>query len=242
MSARASAAAAIDATAAIELLRSKSLPMLVQDEILRLILAGELAAGQKLNEMDLAARLGISRGPIREAFRGLEEAGLVKAERNRGVFVRRISPGEAIELYDVRAGLDDLAGRLLAPAITDAQIAELRAMIDQLDTYSEAQDIASYFPLNIRFHDRLVEMTGNGKLLAIYRRLINEMHLLRRHGMLHGGGLFVSNGEHRAIVDALARRDAEGAARVMRGHVTAGRDRLLAAMRDDLSAASAFSR
>jgi phosphonate utilization transcriptional regulator len=212
----------------IELLQSKSLPMLVQDEILRLILSGELQAGQKLNEIALASRLGVSRGPVREAFRALEEAGLVRPEKNRGVFVREISADEALELYEVRAALDEIAGRFLATRVTDAQLAELRCMIDALERH--AQDIAAYFPLNIRFHDRLVEMTANRTLLGIYRRLINEMHLLRRHGMLHGGGLLVSNLEHRRIVDALAQRDEVAVARVMREHVMAGRARLLDAI------------
>lgn len=213
---------------AIELLRSKSLPMLVQDEIVRMLHTGEIESGAKLNEMALAGRLGVSRGPVREAFRALEEAGLVKLEKNRGVFVRDISAGEAHELYDVRAGFDELAGRLLAPVITDGQLAELHAMVDAMDRL-EAAGIDAYFPMNIRFHDRIVEMTGNRKLITLYRRLINEMHLLRRHGLVHGGGLAVSNGEHRAIVRALAGHNPDIAARTMREHVVSGRARMVAA-------------
>ena len=212
----------------IELLRSKSLPMLVQDEIVRMLHAGEIESGSKLNELALAGRLGVSRGPIREAFRALEEAGLVKLEKNRGVFVREISADEAHELYDVRAGFDELAGRLLAPVIEGRQLAELNAMVDAMDRL-EAAGIDAYFPMNIRFHDRIVEMTGNRKLITLYRRLINEMHLLRRHGLVHGGGLSVSNGEHRAIVDALASRNPDTAARTMREHVVRGRARMVAA-------------
>lgn len=221
------AMATLSALSAIELLRSKSLPMLVQAEIVRMLHVGEIASGAKLSEAALAARLGVSRGPIREAFRALEEAGLVRLERNRGVFVREISAAEARELYDVRAGLDEMAGRLLAPIITDAQVAELRAMVDGMDTLGTA-GIDAYYPTNIRFHDRIVEMTGNAKLLAMYRRLINEMHLLRRHGLVYGGGLAVSNAEHRAVVEALARRDQEAAARAMREHVVLGRARMAA--------------
>jgi DNA-binding GntR family transcriptional regulator len=123
---------------AIELLRSKSLPMLVQDEIVRMLHAGEIESGAKLNEVALAGRLGVSRGPVREAFRALEEAGLVKLEKNRGVFVRDISDSEAHELYDVRAGFDELAGRLLAPVIGNRQLAELGAMVDAMDRLETA--------------------------------------------------------------------------------------------------------
>lgn len=207
---------------AIGLLQSKSLARLVQDEVVRMLHAGELVAGAKLNEVDLAGRLGVSRGPVREAFRALEEAGLVRTEKNRGVFVRAFSAEEAAELYTVRAGLDEVAGRLLAPRITDAQVAELRALTAAMEPHAAPAAIAGYMPLNLKFHDRIVEMAGNQKLLEIYRRVINEMHLLRRQGLVFGGGLPVSNAEHRAIVAALAARDPEAAARAMRGHVEAG--------------------
>jgi DNA-binding GntR family transcriptional regulator len=106
----------------LEVLRRQSLPELVQDEVLRMIKAGELPAGARLNELDLAERLRISRPPLREALRALEEAGLVRLERNRGMFVRDVSALEALEMYQVRAGLDDQAGRLLSPIITDKQL------------------------------------------------------------------------------------------------------------------------
>ncbi len=219
---------------AIEFMRSKSLPMLVQDAIVRLIQSGDLGAGAKLNEVALATRLGVSRGPVREAFRALEEAGLVRLEKNRGVFVREIRPDEAVELYELRAGLDEIAGRILAPRVSDAELAELSALVAAM---AEAGSIARYFPLNIRFHDRIVEMAGNRPLMATYRRVINEMHLLRRHGLVSGGGLLVSNDEHRAIVAALATRRPDAVAEAMRGHVAAGRERLMLAIR--LGAASA---
>lgn len=210
---------------AIELVQSKSLGALVQDALVRMILAGEIGAGQKLNEVALATRLGVSRGPVREAFRALAEAGLVRQEKNRGVFVRDIQPEEAAELYELRAGLDELAGRALAARITGAGIAELEAMVAEMD---HAPSIEEYFPLNIRFHDRIVELAGNRQLLAVYRRLMNEMHLLRRRGLVFGGGMRgMSNVEHRAIVAALARRDVDAVVEAMRRHVHAGHERLL---------------
>ena len=195
-----------------------------------MILSGELDAGAQVKEYAIADRLGVGRSSVREAFRALEEAGLVRLEKNRGVFVREIGDDEAEEMYAVRAGLDELAGRLLAPRITTAEIDELRRHVDELQVCLAPEAFATYFPLNLRFHDRIVEMVGNRKLLVMYRRLINEMHLLRRRGLLRGGGLLVSNDEHRVIVDALASRDAEAAATAMRDHVRAGRDRMLAAV------------
>jgi DNA-binding GntR family transcriptional regulator len=94
--------------AAIEMLRSHSLTTLVLGELRRQIVGGELAGGAKLNEADIAARLRVSRGPVREAFRALEQSGLVRTEKNRGVFVRQLSLREADEIYELRAALDAL--------------------------------------------------------------------------------------------------------------------------------------
>ena len=99
-------------------LQTNSLPALVQREIERMILAGELAAGAKLNEAAVAELLGVSRGPVREAFRALEESGLVRLEKNRGVFVRQIGVEEADEIYELRAVLDEFVGRRAAQKTT----------------------------------------------------------------------------------------------------------------------------
>jgi phosphonate utilization transcriptional regulator len=213
----------------LEVLQSTSLPEAVQDEISRLILIGEFKAGQKLTEMELATRLRVSRGPIREALRGLEEAGLVTMERNRGAFVREISVEEAASLYEVRMGLGDVAVRLLAAKITEGQIAELRGLLRQMDVALN-KDIKSYYPLNVKFHDRIVEMTGNRRLLEIHRRVMNEMHLMRQRSIFEGGGIKVSIQEHLALLDALVSRNGDKAARAIRAHVLAGRARLLATL------------
>jgi DNA-binding GntR family transcriptional regulator len=224
-----------------ELLRSMTLSGLVQEEILRGIKTGELTVGAKLNEIDLAERLRISRSPVREAFRALEEAGLVRLEKNRGVFIRDLSDEEAAELYEVRAGLDDMAGRLLAPRVTQEQVEELRTLVTQLETSSISGGVNHYFPLNIAFHDRIVEMTGNTMLLGLYRQVVNRMHLLRRRGFSVSGSSAASHAEHRIILDALATRSAENTARAMRQHVESGFQRALAAHQAESAAAAAVA-
>lgn len=212
-----------------DLLRSMTLAGLVQEEILRGIKSGELTVGARLNESELSQRLGVSRSPLREAFRALEEAGLVRLEKNRGVFIRDLSDEEADELYDVRAGLDEMVGRRLAPRITDEQLAELDEMLTELETTSVRDGVGRYFELNVTFHDRVVQMTGNATLLGVYRQVINRMHLLRRRGFSLAGSSSASHAEHRAILHALATRDADVAARAMRQHVLNGFQRALAA-------------
>src|SRR6202171_4183700 len=132
----------------LQLVQSNSLPGLVQSEIEQLILRGELAVGRRVNESDLALRFGMSRGPIREALRALEESRLVRSEKNRGVFVREISVAEADEIYDVREALDQLIGRRGGERATPEQLRELEAVLAEMDDATRLHDIRSYHALN----------------------------------------------------------------------------------------------
>src|SRR5512147_1414111 len=128
----------------IALLRANSLATAAQQEIERMILDGEIAPGAKLTEAWLSERLGVSRGPIREAFRMLEEAGLVRQEKNRGVFVRDIPHEEAAEIYDLRAAMDELVGRRLAEVITPEQLKAARAIVERMDVAARAGESDAY--------------------------------------------------------------------------------------------------
>jgi len=214
------------AAESIALVRSNSLPSLVQRELERMILAGELGAGKKLNEAAVAERLGVSRGPVREAFRALEASGLVRLEKNRGVFVRQVGIGEADEIYELRAVLDDFAGRLAAQNADALDIADLRVRLERMERAVARGDLDAYHETNLGFHDRLVELAGNAKLLALYRRLVNELSLYRRATLDQTGIPSVSLGEHRAIVDCIAAGQAAAAGRLLREHVVASRDRM----------------
>jgi phosphonate utilization transcriptional regulator len=210
----------------LELVQSNSLPMLVAREVERMILAGELSVGERVNESALAAHFRVSRGPVREALRGLEESGLLRLEKNRGVFVREISLAEADEIYDLREALDELVGRRLAKRFEEPARTAVHALLAEMDRAAEQGDAASYHMVNLRFHDTLVEATGNAKLIATYRRLIKELHLFRLKGLTAGGGLPVSNDEHRAIVRTIEAGDADAAGKRMRDHVRASRKRM----------------
>ena len=211
----------------IALLQSNSLTTVVQHEIERAILAGEYAPGSKLIEATLAHKLGVSRGPVREAFRMLEEAGLLRNEKNRGVFVRDIPIDEAVEIFDLRAVMDELVGRQLAKRITAAQLREVRTLVEQMEQAVKADDAHGYHMLNLKFHDRLVEMSGNGKLTAIYRKLIKELSLFRRLNLADGWLMPVSAGEHRQIVKAIASGDADTAGRAMFAHAMESKERTI---------------
>ncbi len=211
----------------IALLQSSSLTNVVQQEIERAILQGEYAPGSKLIEATLAQKMGVSRGPVREAFRMLEEAGLVRNEKNRGVFVRDIPIEEAVEIFDLRAAMDELVGRKLARDITTAQQKELKSLVDAMEKAVKVEDAYNYHLLNLKFHDRLVEMAGNSKLTAIYRKLIKELSLFRRLNLADGWLLPISASEHRQILKAIASGDPDAAGKAMFAHVMDSKERTI---------------
>jgi phosphonate utilization transcriptional regulator len=213
----------------IALLRANSLASAAQQAIERMILDGQIAPGAKLTEAWLSERLGVSRGPIREAFRMLEEAGLVRQEKNRGVFVRDIPHDEAGEIYDLRAAMDELAGRRLAASIAPAQMKVLRGIVERMEAAVKADDRVGYHLLNLQFHDRLVEYAGNRKLAALYGKLVKELALYRRRNLADAAVLPHSAAEHRAILKAIASGDPELAGRALYEHAIESKERALRA-------------
>jgi phosphonate utilization transcriptional regulator len=210
----------------LQLVQSNSLPALVYAEIEQLILRGELKIGQHVNESELAMRFGTSRGPIREALRVLEESGLVRSEKHRGVFVREISVAEADEIYDVREALDQLIGQRVAERVTPEQLRELNEAIAAMDEATGLQDIKRYHALNLKFHDMLVDFAGNSRLTETYRLLTKELLLFRLRGLQDGGGFAVSNTEHRAVLKAITARDCARAGNLLRQHAAKSRARM----------------
>ncbi len=208
------------------MLQSNSLSMLVQRELERMILEGDLGAGAKLTEAAIADMLGVSRGPVREAFRSLEESGLVRLEKNRGVFVRQVSLEEADDIYELRAALDDYAGRRVAQRATESDVRDLRELVERMDAAATQRDLDAYYRANLQFHDRLVELAGNAKLLATYRRLVNELHLYRRVSLAQAGALPTSTREHHDIVEKIASGQATAAGRALYDHVMGSRERM----------------
>jgi DNA-binding GntR family transcriptional regulator len=211
-------------------LRTDSLVPSVQTEIERLIAAGELGGGDRINESALAARLGMSRGPIREACRMLERIGLLRSEINRGFFVRQLSIKEALDLYDVRSGLFGLVGRLCASTINADQLAELDGLVEVMDKAVDDQSIVEFYAANLKFHRRIVDFADNYKLTMIMPSLEAELHLFRTRALVQPGAMRVSNGEHRSIVSALRAGDATSAGHLLERHIMAGKSRLLKAL------------
>lgn len=212
----------------VTFLRLNSLPMLLEREIESMILDGRLSIGGRINENQLAATFGVSRGPVREALRSLEALGLVELLPNRGVFIRSLEIGQVVEMYGVRAALFGYAAQLLAGRADAATIARLRDMLEQMTAAAQAHDFDRYYPLNFAFHDFIVASTGNGVLAGQYRGLVKQLRLYRAGNLMTGNTLELSNKEHARIVEAIARGDAPAAYEASFDHVERGKDRLLA--------------
>lgn len=211
----------------IALLQSNSLATLVQDEIAKMILEGAVPAGSKLTESTLAQQLGVSRGPVREAFRMLEEAGLVRTEKNRGVFVRTIPLQEALEIFELRAVLEQFVGSKVALLAKAADVRALKAMVRDMEQAAKQGDASEFHRSNLAFHDRLFELAGNAKLTAMYQRLVNELRLCRRQN-LTPESMKAYAAEHKEIVRCIAAGDAAAASAAMHAHVQGSKDRTVA--------------
>jgi DNA-binding GntR family transcriptional regulator len=221
---------ASDAAAAIALRRTQSLSAIVRNELERMILSGELKAGERINEQMLAARLGVSRGPIREAMRGLERTGLVNAIVNHGVFVREIGVEEANEIYDIRAVVFGFACARVANMASQAQKDELAAYVRRMDEAVEAGDNAAYYRLNLAFHDAIMSFAAHGRAAQVYDALIKETHLLRQRALDSVPAMRESNAEHAELVAAIRNGDAARARSLAEAHALGGKRRWVEAM------------
>jgi DNA-binding GntR family transcriptional regulator len=207
-------------------LRQRSLVMEVRDELERMILHGEVEAGERLNEISLAKQLGVSRGPVREAARSLEREGLVMAVANQGVFVRKLSYEDALELYDLRASIAGyLCTRVAEQAGPDTK-KELRDFVDRMDQAIRDDDEERYFELNLAFHDHIAAASGTVRARMLYTSLGKEVRLMRLRVLTGQTSLRVSNAEHDRIVTAIEGGDAAAAGHEGAQHHLNGKKRL----------------
>jgi DNA-binding GntR family transcriptional regulator len=203
----------------LELRRGSTLSSIVAAEISKLIMAGEFAGGARLNEAELAARFGISRGPVREALRTIERDGLVVGIANRGVFVRTVDEHAAAEIYDLRAALFSIASWIVAGDASAPLLHNLDSLVDTMAGAAAAADLETYYDGNLEFHGAIVRATGNTRLREQYAGLIQELHLFRRRSLVLPGRMVKSNDEHRALLDAIRLGEREHAANLARAHV-----------------------
>lgn len=199
----------------------------VRAQLEQMILLGELQPGDRLNELSLATRFGISRAHLREAVRALEEARLVQVIANRGAHVRKLDLAEALELFDVRAGLARSAGRLAVLRGTRAQVKEIQEVHRRMGSAASSADPAKFHEFNLRFHALIMEAAGNRRLRELDLAVRNEMQLYIRHNVSSRTQLRVSYEEHDAIISALLAGDEDACGTALERHVLNGKRRLM---------------
>ncbi|MFI8664481.1 GntR family transcriptional regulator [Rhodococcus qingshengii] len=188
-------------------------------EVLRdLIVRGVLESGTRINEVELAASLGISRGPLREAIQRLSAEGLIDSQRNRGAFIREITLEDVRHMYELRQVLEVTAAKFAATRATEGEIAELEQQIGEVDELLNAGSAAAY-PADSDFHLTVLDLSKNPYLKQAGTELQVQLRLAR----LRAGGsperAREALNEHRDILAAIARRDARGAGKSMALHL-----------------------
>ena len=175
-------------------------------------------ADLRLDERSLADQLGISRTPLREAIARLERDGLVAVVPRKGVFVQRKSMDEVLEMIVAWAALESMAARLATTEASDAQIASLRTIAAKYNDGELDTRISEYSDDNIRFHQRILEISKCALLKSMADGLFLHMHAVRLRAMSEGDRVQRSVVDHAEIIEAIEARNADLAATRVREH------------------------
>ncbi len=192
----------------------------LQEELVRMIVSGELPAGAPIDERMMIARLSASRTPFREAIGTLEKQGLVEIRPYRGFFVRRLSLKEVKDLYDLRKALESFAVRLAVARVTEADIAALAAVLDAAVKALHDEDMAAYAAHDRRFHEMIAELSDNHALIDTLQRLSLQIQICRVMANQSRDLAERAATERDQILDAFRQRDAERAASLMAEHIS----------------------
>jgi DNA-binding GntR family transcriptional regulator len=206
-------------SAPIDAVDRLTLPSAVANRLRELIIEGELAPGTRLNERTLCNRLGVSRTPLREAFRLLASEGLVQIQPNRGAQVVALSEEDIRESFEVMSGLEALSGELACRNITDDEVAEIRALTFEMLACHARRDLPAYYRLNRVIHDRINQAARNRLLGQMYATLNQRIQNLRFRSNFDQAKWDQAAREHMDMVEALAARDPARLAGIMRTHL-----------------------
>ncbi|MDB5716368.1 MAG: Transcriptional regulator, GntR family [Sphingomonadales bacterium] len=207
----------------------------VKERLLEAILEGAYPPDARIVETAVAKELGTSQAPVREALRGLEALGIVEITPFRGARVRRLDPQELLEAYAVRSAIEALGARLAVAKLEDKDVAELLEIGVRMREAAEQGDGRAVAVIDASLHERLMQLSGNGTLLRVWRSL--EPYS-RTYITLFGPG---SDPEwsaqlHDPILDAIRERDVHGVVRAIESHFDEVRDRLAVHLADEAAA------
>lgn len=200
-------------------LKRQSLSNMVEEQLEKLIISGELQPGERINESDLSNRYKISRAPIREACRQLAQYGMVENRVGKGTFVRKVNLNEAIELYEIRGMLDALAAEHASQHAGSDEVEELEKLLEQLQKFAKTKSTTEYFAVNLKFHQQIVRSSNNLALMDIYEVVFKKLSLFRQKTLSKPDRLQRSLSQHEGILDAIKQRDVKLAGKLARSHV-----------------------
>jgi len=208
-----------EANAAVLLISRRPLHEEAADRLRDLIIQGRLTAGARLNERLLTAQLGLSRTPLREAFKVLATEGLVELLPNRGAIVSQMDPARLSETLAVMGALEALAGELACLTATEAQLNEIRALHFEMLAYHARGDLAGYFKFNQAIHLKIVKYSGNAVLYNAYRQLNANVRRARYMANLSKERWDAAVREHDEILAALGARDVKRIKSLLSDHL-----------------------
>jgi DNA-binding GntR family transcriptional regulator len=184
-----------------------TLPEAAAERLRALITEGVLLPGAKLNERELCEQLGVSRTPLREAFRMLAGDGLLVQLPNRGAQVVALSHEDARHAFEMMGALEGFAGELAAAHVTDDDIAGLKVLQAEMEAAHACDDLPTYYRINRTIHDAINAIAGNPVLTQTYRTLNARLHALRFRSNFNRAKWEKAVAEHRSMIEALAARD-----------------------------------
>jgi len=195
----------------------------LHDEVIRrlrdMIFEGELAPGDRIPEREFCERFGISRTPLRQAVMVLAAEGLIDLSPHRGATVSRLEPESLDHMFQVMESLEGLAGRLACQQVTDAELAELRSMHQQMCEHFERGERLEYFRLNQRIHQTIVEIARNPILADVYGSLSGRIRRARYLANMDGERWRQAVEEHERMLALLAERDGEALSALLVEHL-----------------------
>lgn len=183
------------------------------------ILKGDLKPGERLMELQLAAKLGVSRTPIREAIRMLEQEGLAVTIPRKGAEVAKMTEKDMQDVLQVREALDELAASIACELITEEELWTLAQSMQDFENSIRTKDVKSIAEMDEKFHDIIYQATGNPKLVNILNNLREQMYRYRVEYLKDEKNYPLLLEEHRAIVEAFTHKNKERATECMRQHV-----------------------
>lgn len=184
------------------------------------ILRGDLKPGERLMELQLAAKLGVSRTPIREAIRMLEQEGLAVTTPRKGAEVAKMTLKDMEDVLEIREVLDELAVKVACTRITKEQLRRLRGSAVSFEESTRTGDVKRIAQEDVSFHDIIYEATGNSKLVSLLYNLREQIYRYRVEYLKNSDNYPALIREHQAIIDALEEGDVERVSLAMHEHVS----------------------